>query len=204
MNSLDFSLYKLLKDSTINNNIRGGSTVAAEAAAQVATETAAAATVATALAEAAKATAAAEKVAAEKAATAAAAALEEKAAPAAAVVEEAAASFTASAEAVVKEIKDYSTITSEEFVGKLGRLIIILLVTIGIGATFMYNFLNSRKHWSVDEDLTFIDCVYFHFTTLSTVGYGDICPITQESRIYTIFLIIIIMSEVLSLGGFFV
>ena len=35
---------------------------------------------------------------------------------------------------------------------------------------------------NVDGHLTFIDTVYFTMTTITTVGYGDIVPVTQRAR----------------------
>ena len=67
-----------------------------------------------------------------------------------------------------------------------------------IGSLFMYKFLNNKKHWSTKNELTFIDCFYFHCATLSTVGYGDITAISKEAKIYTILLIVITMVEVVA------
>ncbi|MDO4910240.1 MAG: potassium channel family protein [Corynebacterium sp.] len=39
------------------------------------------------------------------------------------------------------------------------------------------------------EDLTFIDAVYYSAVSLSTTGYGDITPVTQQARIVNIFVI---------------
>lgn len=39
------------------------------------------------------------------------------------------------------------------------------------------------------EHLTFIDAVYYSAVSLSTTGYGDITPVTQQARIVNIFLI---------------
>lgn len=80
--------------------------------------------------------------------------------------------------------------------------IIISIITIStIGSFIMLFILNNKKkqHWSLNRDLTFIDCLYFHFATLSTVGYGDITAVSQEAKIYTILLIIITMFEIASL-----
>ena len=40
-----------------------------------------------------------------------------------------------------------------------------------------------------NEPLTFIDAVYYSAVSLSTVGYGDITPVTQEARLINIILI---------------
>jgi voltage-gated potassium channel len=44
------------------------------------------------------------------------------------------------------------------------------------------------------ENLGFIDALYFTIVTISSVGYGDIQPSTPESRIFTMFLILIGLS----------
>lgn len=39
------------------------------------------------------------------------------------------------------------------------------------------------------ENLTFIEALYFNIVTMATVGYGDIHPTSQASRVFAIFLI---------------
>ncbi|AWB85011.1 potassium channel family protein [Corynebacterium liangguodongii] len=39
------------------------------------------------------------------------------------------------------------------------------------------------------EELTFVDALYYSAVSLSTTGYGDITPVTQEARLMNIFLI---------------
>lgn len=39
------------------------------------------------------------------------------------------------------------------------------------------------------EDLTFIDALYYATVSLTTVGYGDITPVTQEARLINIFVL---------------
>jgi hypothetical protein len=55
-----------------------------------------------------------------------------------------------------------------------------LLGLIAIG-TIMYRFL---------EDWTWIQSFYFSVTTLSTVGYGDLHPTSDGSRLFTAFYIL--------------
>lgn len=40
------------------------------------------------------------------------------------------------------------------------------------------------------EDLTFVDALYFNIATMSTVGYGDIHPTREVSRLFAILLIV--------------
>lgn len=40
-----------------------------------------------------------------------------------------------------------------------------------------------------NEELTFIDALYYSAVTLSTTGYGDITPVTQEARLMNIFIV---------------
>ncbi len=37
------------------------------------------------------------------------------------------------------------------------------------------------------EGWSFVDSLYFTTTTITTVGYGDFTPTTEESKIFTIF-----------------
>lgn len=44
----------------------------------------------------------------------------------------------------------------------------------------VYFFMNNAKSWGVltgNFDNSLLDCVYFSFTTISTLGFGDITPI---------------------------
>ena len=60
----------------------------------------------------------------------------------------------------------------EEDVGFAGNLktafgsLLFLSLFLSIGAYF----------FSVFEDLTFFDAFYFCFITMTTIGFGDICP----------------------------
>lgn len=52
-----------------------------------------------------------------------------------------------------------------------------LLVTILIGSTLFYS---SVEGWSK------VDALYFSVMTMSTIGYGDLVPTTDMSKIFTI------------------
>jgi hypothetical protein len=63
-----------------------------------------------------------------------------------------------------------------------------LLILIALG-TIVYKFL---------EDWTWVQSFYFSVTTLSTVGYGDLHPTTDGSRLFTAFYILLGVAIVLS------
>lgn len=56
-------------------------------------------------------------------------------------------------------------------------LISTVILTLLIGTLF-YNYVEG---WSV------LDSVYFSVITLTTVGYGDLVPITDAGKIFTMF-----------------
>lgn len=57
------------------------------------------------------------------------------------------------------------------------RILLFLLVTILIGSTLFYS---SVEGWSK------VDALYFSVMTMSTIGYGDLVPTTDMSKIFTI------------------
>lgn len=46
----------------------------------------------------------------------------------------------------------------------------------------------SVLFYQIKEGWSFVDCVFFVITTIATVGYGTIYPTSEDSRIFTIFL----------------
>jgi len=60
-------------------------------------------------------------------------------------------------------------------------LLLLSLLTIVLGVTF----------YSVHEGWSLIDSFYFCVVTLTTVGYGDLSPTTDLSKIFTSFYILI-------------
>jgi voltage-gated potassium channel len=66
------------------------------------------------------------------------------------------------------------------------RVIIALAVLLAV-ATVVW--LDRDGYRDVDGSLTFLDAVYYATVSLSTTGYGDITPVTQEARLVNIFVI---------------
>ena len=73
--------------------------------------------------------------------------------------------------------------------------------------TFVYYRLSQdkfKKHFNGikrDKD-QFINCLYFSFTTFSTVGYGDINPKSRTAKLLVILHHILILSNISSLIEF--
>ena len=57
------------------------------------------------------------------------------------------------------------------------RILFFLLLTILVGSTTFYS---NVENWSI------IDALYFSVMTMSTIGYGDFVPTTDNSKIFTI------------------
>lgn len=67
-------------------------------------------------------------------------------------------------------------------------LLITTSIIIGLGSV-VYHYLEG---WS------WIDAVYFSIITLTTIGYGDFSPQTDEGKLFTIFYIIMGIGIILS------
>ncbi len=67
------------------------------------------------------------------------------------------------------------------------RFLFFFILIILISAAIFYN---TVEHWSI------IDALYFSVMTMSTVGYGDLVPTTDASKIFTI------IFSFLSIGSF--
>ena len=57
------------------------------------------------------------------------------------------------------------------------RILLFLLLTFLVSGTYFY--------WHV-EGWSVVDALYFCFMTMSTIGYGDLVPTTELSKIFTI------------------
>lgn len=57
------------------------------------------------------------------------------------------------------------------------RVLLLMLLTLLAGAIVFYT---QIERWS------FIDALYFSVMTMSTVGYGDLAPTTEISKLFTI------------------
>jgi len=60
-------------------------------------------------------------------------------------------------------------------------LLILVIISLGIGTIFYA----QVEGWSL------LDSLYFSVITLSTIGYGDISPVTSVGRLFTIFYVIV-------------
>lgn len=66
----------------------------------------------------------------------------------------------------------------------IGRRLFYALVLM-IGITLLVYF----DKGGYTEDLTFVDALYYSAVSLSTTGYGDITPVTQQARLLNIFIV---------------
>ena len=60
---------------------------------------------------------------------------------------------------------------------KLGYMVTILIILLSIGTIFF----NQVEGWS------YVDSFYFSTTTLTTIGFGDLTPTTNTSKMFTSF-----------------
>ncbi|MBV7292498.1 potassium channel family protein [Corynebacterium sp. CCM 8835] len=66
----------------------------------------------------------------------------------------------------------------------IARRVVYALILLALVALMVYA---DKDGYS--EDLTFIDAVYYSAVSLSTTGYGDITPVTQNARLINIIII---------------
>ncbi len=74
-----------------------------------------------------------------------------------------------------------------------GRLLILSVLAILVTGTTFYTLVED---WSV------IQALYFTVITLTTIGYGDLHPTTEFSRLFTIFFVLAGVSTLLGFLNF--
>ena len=74
-----------------------------------------------------------------------------------------------------------------------GRLLILSVLAILVTGTIFYTLVED---WSV------IEALYFTVITLTTIGYGDLHPTTEFSRLFTIFFVLAGVSTLLGFLNF--
>ena len=86
----------------------------------------------------------------------------------------------------------------DQYHKKIYSLFVIIIGLIGIGTVFYQKF----ENWS------FIDALYFSTATLTTVGYGDLVPHKDISKIFTVFYILsgvgVILASLTILGTHYI
>jgi voltage-gated potassium channel len=65
--------------------------------------------------------------------------------------------------------------------------VVIALVVLVLVATIVW--VDRDGYRDVDDQLTFLDALYYSTVSLSTTGYGDITPVTQEARLINILVV---------------
>ncbi len=92
-------------------------------------------------------------------------------------------------------VRDLFRTLREVWTEPAGRgLILGALVVVATGTTF----------YSIVEGWSVIQAMYFTVITLTTVGYGDLHPTTDVSRIFTIFFVLTGVSFLLGFLNFII
>ena len=71
-------------------------------------------------------------------------------------------------------------------------MIVSVLAILVVGTTF----------YAIVEDWSVIEALYFTVITLTTIGYGDLHPTTEFSRLFTIFFVLAGVSTLLGFLNF--
>lgn len=94
-----------------------------------------------------------------------------------------------------EEDEKATTLTGTTDSSGISKQIMVLVVTlfsmlfIGAGIVHSLNELETNA-FKVDTDFDFVAAFYFLIVTCSTLGYGDIYPLTTVSRMITVILIL--------------
>ncbi|MFD7609978.1 potassium channel family protein [Streptomyces sp. NPDC059828] len=71
---------------------------------------------------------------------------------------------------------------------QVGRRLLLALIVLGL--TVLVVWLDrGGYHDNADEQVTFLDCVYYATVTLSTTGYGDIVPYSNSARLVNVLVV---------------
>ena len=78
------------------------------------------------------------------------------------------------------------------------------LMSFNLVVIFIYAIIYQQiktQFYGLDDDSSFIDCLYFSFTIQSTVGFGDLGPKTKIAKIIVMSQQLILISEISGLFG---
>ncbi len=73
----------------------------------------------------------------------------------------------------------------------LVRSFFVVFIVFTLINAFVFYYVDDNKAFNnkkTDKTGAFVDGLYFTITTISTVGFGDICPQKNWSKIYTVFM----------------
>lgn len=65
------------------------------------------------------------------------------------------------------------------------RYLLLVIIALSLGSSFGLILLESDKPW------TFLDAFFFIIITLTTIGYGETFPLSNEGKVYMIFIMLI-------------
>lgn len=89
---------------------------------------------------------------------------------------------------ILNSIRAIRTLWSEPHFRSLTRLTVIAITS---GVVF----------YSIVEDLSFVNALYFSVTTLATVGYGDFSPQTTGGKLFTVVYVLVGVGLLLAFLG---
>jgi voltage-gated potassium channel len=108
--------------------------------------------------------------------------------------------FTAVAALTVVSIVQLRAVASSEFPTLRGvEALMVSLVLLLVSFAGIYIGLSSYDAGAFDEQLDHVGALYFALTTLTTIGYGDISPVSNAARIVVMVQMVV---DVVILGVF--